>query len=135
MDASMDEMHFRSQSNFSERVAHVGDVVGQSSIFLCTRGNVYMAAIRGGLRHVSGSNCASSSLSDLKGIGCKTIWTVQISPVFGAKGTTICLKTVKICLRPAHFSHRFFKSDRLLGRSNPVFFIRTNSGDTNAGDH
>jgi hypothetical protein len=56
----------------------------------------------------------NSSLSDLKGIGCKMIWTVQISPVFGAKGTTICLKTVKIFPRPDHFSHRFFKSDRLL---------------------
>jgi hypothetical protein len=44
------------------------------------------------------------------------IWAVHISPLFYAKGTTIGLKSVKICPHPAHFSHRFFKSDRLLVR-------------------
>jgi hypothetical protein len=57
-----------------------------------------------------------SSLSDLKGIGCKMIWPVHISPLFGANGTTIGLKSVKwgkqgfrreaktrkICPRPYH---------------------------------
>jgi hypothetical protein len=55
-----------------------------------------------------------SSLSDLKGIGCKMNWAVHIFPLFRAKGTTIGLKSGKICPRPVHFSHRFFKSDRLL---------------------
>jgi hypothetical protein len=54
--------------------------------------------------------------------------STHISSLFGAKGTTICLKsekwgkqgfrrqakTRKICSRLAHFSLRFFKSDRLL---------------------
>jgi hypothetical protein len=39
---------------------------------------------------------------------------VHISPLFGANGTTIGLKSVKICPRPYHFSPRFFKSGRLL---------------------
>jgi hypothetical protein len=55
-----------------------------------------------------------SSLSDLKEIGCKMSWTVQISPIFGAKGTIICSKTVRIYPRPVHFSHRSFKPGRLL---------------------
>ena len=38
---------------------------------------------------------------------------VQISPLSIANGTTIGLKSVKICPRPAHFSLRFLKSDRL----------------------
>jgi hypothetical protein len=74
--------------------------------------------------HIASPDCgvSSSSLSDLKGIGCKMIWAVHISPLFYAKGTTIGLKSVKIrgglgpCPHPAHFSHRFFKSDRLLVR-------------------
>jgi hypothetical protein len=40
--------------------------------------------------------------------------SAHISSLFGAKGTAICLKSEKICPRLAHFSLRFFKSDRLL---------------------
>jgi exodeoxyribonuclease VII small subunit len=49
------------------------------------------------------------------------IWTVHIFPLVRAKGTTTGSKSGKIrgglgpCPRPDHFSHRFFKSDRLLG--------------------
>ena len=42
------------------------------------------------------------------------IQSVHISSLFGAKGATICLKSEKICPQLAHFSHRFFKADRLL---------------------
>ena len=64
-------------------------------------------------------NHDTSSLSDLKEIGCKMIWPVHISPFFGANGTTIGLKIVSICPRPYHFSLRFFMSDRLLGKTTP----------------
>ena len=68
------------------------------------------------------------SLSDLKEIGCKMGWPVHISPPFITNGTSIGLKLVqwgkqgfrrkaktrKIRPRPAQFSLRFFKPDRLL---------------------
>jgi len=60
-----------------------------------------------------------SSLSDLKEIGSKITWPVHISPLFGANGTTIGLKIVKICPRPCYFSLRFFKPDRLLINRQP----------------
>ena len=56
----------------------------------------------------------SSSLSDLREIGCKMTWPVHNSPLSSANGTTIGSKSVKFCPRPAHFSLRFLKSDRLL---------------------
>ena len=57
------------------------------------------------------------SLSDLKEIGCKSVWTVHISPLFRAIERLLAFKIVKICPRPVTFSLRFFKSDRLLGAS------------------
>jgi hypothetical protein len=56
----------------------------------------------------------ASSLSDLKEIGCKSVWTVHISPLFRAIERLLAFKIVKICPRPVVFSLRFFKSDRLL---------------------
>jgi len=56
----------------------------------------------------------SSSLSDLKEIGCKSAWPVHISPLFWSIERLLTCKTGKICPRPAEFSLRFFKSDRLL---------------------
>ena len=56
----------------------------------------------------------ASSLSGLKEIGCKSAWTVQISPLFWSIEQLLTCKTVKICPRPAEFSLRFFKPDRLL---------------------
>jgi hypothetical protein len=55
-----------------------------------------------------------SSLSDLKEIGCKSVWTVHISPLFRAIERLLAFK---ICPRPVTFSLRFFKSDRLQGPS------------------
>ena len=60
----------------------------------------------------------SSSLSDLREIGCKMTWPVHNSPLSSANGTTIGSKSVqrgkqvfrrkaktrKFCPRPAHFS-------------------------------
>jgi len=57
----------------------------------------------------------TSSLSDLKEIGCKSAWPVHISPLFWSIERLLTCKTGKICPRPAEFSLRFFKSDRLLG--------------------
>ena len=55
-------------------------------------------------------------LLTLREIGCKMTWPVHIYPLSIANGTTIGLKIVKICPRPSHFSLRFLKSDRLLGK-------------------
>jgi len=57
----------------------------------------------------------SSSLPDLKEIGCKSVWPVHISPLFWSIELLLACKIGKICPRPAEFSLRFFKSDRLLG--------------------
>jgi len=69
----------------------------------------------------------TSSLSDLKEIGCKLTCPVHISPLFWAIERLLPCKIVKICPRPSQFceqpllglpaypaSLRFFKSDRLL---------------------
>ncbi len=48
--------------------------------------------------------------SELKGIGCKIIRTMQISPPFCAKATTIGMKSVESYLRLHQFSHRFLNS-------------------------
>jgi len=56
----------------------------------------------------------TSGLSDLKEIGCKSAWPVHISPLSWAIERLLPGETVKICPRPAEFSLRFFKSDRLL---------------------
>src|SRR5258706_14369082 len=55
------------------------------------------------------------SLSDLKEIGCKSAWAVHISPLYWSIEQLLTCKIGKICPRPAEFSPRFFKSDRLLG--------------------
>jgi hypothetical protein len=55
-------------------------------------------------------------LSDLGRIGCKMTWPVHSSPLSCANRTTIRLKIVKLCPRPAHFSLRFPKSDRPLAK-------------------
>ncbi|MGH8762004.1 MAG: hypothetical protein ACREUR_02095, partial [Nitrosospira sp.] len=52
-------------------------------------------------------------------IGCKSVWTVHISPLFRPIEQLLVFKIVKICPRPVTFSHRFFKSDRLLGTDQP----------------
>jgi len=74
----------------------------------------------------------ASSLSDLKEIGCKSVWLVYISPFFRPIEQLLAFKIVKIYPHPVTFSLRFFKSDRLLGgnlsasnchllsRSNPI---------------
>ena len=71
---------------------------------------------------------ASSNLSDLREIGCKMTWPVHISPLSIANGTTIGLKSVTICPRPAHFSLRFLKSDRLLAIAEIEVCIFTDIG-------
>ena len=50
-------------------------------------------------------------------------WTVHISPLSCANGTTIGLKIVKICPRPFHFSLRFLKSDKLLVYHSHTFLL------------
>jgi len=71
----------------------------------------------------------ASSLSDLKEIGCKSAWPVHISPLFWSIERLLTCKTVKICPRPAEFSLRFFKSDRLLVvPSGASLFRPTNCG-------
>ena len=55
-----------------------------------------------------------SSLSDLKEIGCKSVWPVHVSPISWAIERLLPGEIVKTCPRPAEFSLRFFKSDRLL---------------------
>ncbi|OIP19144.1 MAG: hypothetical protein AUK53_00535 [Betaproteobacteria bacterium CG2_30_59_46] len=50
----------------------------------------------------------------MKEIGCKSAWPVHISPLFWSIERLLTCKTGKICPRPAEFSLRFFKSDRLL---------------------
>jgi len=55
-----------------------------------------------------------SSLSDLKEIGCKSVWLVYISPLFRPIEQLLAVKIVKIYPHPVTFSLRFFKSDRLL---------------------
>ena len=50
----------------------------------------------------------------MKEIGCKSAWPVHISPIFWAIERLLPCKIVKTCPRPAEFSLRFFKSDRLL---------------------
>jgi hypothetical protein len=62
-----------------------------------------------------GVNVNARSLSDLKEIGCKSAWSVHVSPFSWSIERLLTCKTVKICPRPAEFSLRFFKSDRLLG--------------------
>jgi hypothetical protein len=56
----------------------------------------------------------TSSLPDLKEIGCKSIWLVYISPLFRPIEQPLAFKIVKIYPHPAAFSLRFFKSGRLL---------------------
>ena len=70
----------------------------------------------------------ASSLSDLKEIGCKSAWTgayfavswaiEQLLPCeivkWGKQAFRHKAKARKICPRPAEFSLRFFKLDRLL---------------------
>jgi hypothetical protein len=56
----------------------------------------------------------ASSLSDLKEIGCKSVWLVYISPLFRPIEQLLAFKIVKIYPHPVTFSLRFFKSDRLL---------------------
>jgi hypothetical protein len=56
----------------------------------------------------------TSSLSDLKEIGCKSAWLVYISPLFRPIEQLLAFKIVKIYPHPVTFSLRFFKSDRLL---------------------
>jgi len=58
------------------------------------------------------------SLSDLKEIYCKFAWTAHISPLSWSIEQLLTCETSKICPRPAKFSLRFFKSDRLLGVSS-----------------
>ena len=60
----------------------------------------------------------ASSLSDLKEIGCKSAWPVHISSLSWAIERLLPCKIVKICPRPAEFSLRFFKPDRLLAASS-----------------
>ena len=55
-----------------------------------------------------------SSLSDLREIGCKMTWPVHNSPLSSPMEQPLALESVKFCPRPAHFSLRFLKSDRLL---------------------
>jgi len=57
------------------------------------------------------------SLSDLKEIGCKSVWLVYISPLFRPIEQLLAFKIVKIYLHPVTFSLRFFKADRLLAAS------------------
>src|SRR6185437_12014628 len=59
-----------------------------------------------------------SSLSDLKEIGCKSVWLVYISPLFRPIEQLLAFKIVKIYPHPVIFSLRFFKSDRLLAGSD-----------------
>jgi hypothetical protein len=59
-----------------------------------------------------GAGRLASSMSDLKEIGCKSDWTVHISPLFRPIEQPLAFKIVKICPRPVAFSLRFFKSDR-----------------------
>ena len=68
------------------------------------------------IRHIG-----AMRLSDLKEIGCKSAWPVHISPISWAIERLLPGETVKICPRPAGFSLRFFKSDRLLAQQLPVF--------------
>ncbi len=56
----------------------------------------------------------SSSLPNLKEIGCKNVWPVHISPLFWPIEQLLAFKIVKICPRPVIFSLGFFKSGRLL---------------------
>jgi len=58
---------------------------------------------------------SASSLSDLKEIGCKSVWLVYISPLFRPIEQLLAFKIVKIHPHPVTFSLRFFKSDRLPG--------------------
>ncbi|ARO87669.1 hypothetical protein EBAPG3_007725 [Nitrosospira lacus] len=45
--------------------------------------------------------------------GLQSVWPVHISPLFRPIEQLLAFKIVKICPRPAIFSLRFFKSDRL----------------------
>jgi hypothetical protein len=78
------------------------------------RGSVYYhpkppeAGFPGGL----GSPVAPGSLSDLKGIGGKSVGTVPILRLCWAIEQLLPGNIVKICPRPAEFSLRFFKSDK-----------------------
>ncbi len=56
----------------------------------------------------------TSSLLDLKEIGCKGIWVPGISPLCWLIEQILAFKVVKICPHPVIFSLRFFKSGRLL---------------------
>jgi len=67
-----------------------------------------------GIRGRKGRFAGSSSLSDLKEIGCKSIWLVYISPLFRPIERLLAFKIVKIHPCPVTFSLRFFKSDGLL---------------------
>ena len=73
------------------------------------------------LRHSDGiifqrserSGALFSSLSDLKEIGCKSVWLIHISPLFRPIEWLLAFKIRKICPHPDTFSLRFFKPDRL----------------------
>ncbi len=56
----------------------------------------------------------ASSLSDLKEIGCKSVWLPYISPLFRPIEQLLAVKIVKVYPPSAAFSLRFFKSGRLL---------------------
>jgi len=66
---------------------------------------------------IKSQECRGSP-SGLKGISYKMARPVHISQLSCARGTTIGLKSVEICPRPAHFWPRFFKSDTLLGKNS-----------------
>src|SRR6185437_13409604 len=65
-----------------------------------------------------------SSLSDLKEIGCKSVWLVYISPLFRPIEQLLAFKIVKIYPHPVTFSLRFFKSDRLLAAWSSSLKVR-----------
>jgi hypothetical protein len=56
----------------------------------------------------------TSSLSDLKKIGCKNCGAIHILPLSWAIERLLPGEIDNICPRSATFSLRFFKSDRLL---------------------
>ncbi|SCY27007.1 hypothetical protein SAMN05216420_10458 [Nitrosospira sp. Nl5] len=60
---------------------------------------------------------AAGSLPGLTEIGCKSVWTGDISPLFRPIEQLLAFRIVKICPRQVTLSHRF-KSDRLLAQTN-----------------
>jgi len=80
-------------------------------LFLKYRMSIRLPAFGKG-KWATGGN--SGSLSDLKEIGCKSVWLVYISPLFRPIEQLLAFKIVKIYPHPVTFSLRSFKSDRLL---------------------